>query len=64
MEGKAVISDQNADVTLRFLEEHQHLVEQLTPQKEKKLKRKLYTGLLLLLIFTNLMLFLWMPLSL
>ena len=30
---KAVISDQNADVTLRFLEEHQHLVEQLTPQK-------------------------------
>lgn len=57
VEGQAVIAGQNADETLRFLEEHEQWIEPLTPQKEKRLKRKLYTSLLLLLIFTNLMLF-------
>ena len=56
VEGK-VVSDEKADVTLRFLEEHEHYVSPLTPQKEKKLLLKLYFRLVTLLIVTDLMLF-------
>ena len=53
----AVVSDKYTDITLHFLEEHEHLVEPLTSQKKSRLSRKLYINVLLLLIFTNLMLF-------
>lgn len=52
-----IISDRYADITLRFVEEHGHDVEPLTPGKENKLLWKLYVHLLILLVVINLMLF-------
>ncbi|BDD60290.1 hypothetical protein MAP00_005429 [Monascus purpureus] len=55
-EGK-VVSDKQADVTLKFLEQHDHEFGLITPEKEKKLKWKLYIYILAILIITDLMLF-------
>jgi hypothetical protein len=51
------ISERSADVTLRFIEQYADTVGPLTPEKEKKLRRKLYFHILTMLIITNLMLF-------
>lgn len=56
-----VVSDQNADITLHFLDEHAEQPAPLTRQKERRLTFKLYINVLLLLIFTNLMLFVSEP---
>lgn len=54
--GKSV-EDRNADVTLRLLEEHGDKFGPLTPEAEKKLRRKLYLRVMLLLSAVNIMLF-------
>lgn len=51
------IEEKYADATLRFVEEYGHTVEPLTPEGEKKLSRKLYLHVLLLVCVVNLMLF-------
>lgn len=51
------IKEKYADATLRFVEEYGHTVEPLTPEGEKKLSRKLYLHVLLLVCVVNLMLF-------
>jgi hypothetical protein len=47
----------NADVTLRLLEEHGHEFGPLTPEAEKRLRRKLYWRLMTLLSAINIVLF-------
>ncbi|EEY18165.1 cysteine transporter [Verticillium alfalfae VaMs.102] len=54
--GKSV-EERNADVTLRLLEEHGDKFGPLTPEAEKKLRRKLYLRVMLLLSAINIMLF-------
>ncbi|KAM9873462.1 cysteine transporter (major facilitator superfamily transporter) [Verticillium dahliae] len=54
--GKSV-EERNADVTLRLLEEHGDKFGPLTPEAEKKLRRKLYLRVMLLLSAVNIMLF-------
>jgi len=51
------ISERSADVTLRFIKEYGGGVGQLTPEKEKRLRWKLYFHVMTLLILINLMLF-------
>lgn len=51
------ISERSADVTLRFIKEYGSSVGQLTPEKEKRLRWKLYFHVMTLLISINLMLF-------
>lgn len=55
-EGK-IISERAADETLRLVEEHGSNVGVLTPESEKKLKRKIYVHVLLLVIIIDLMLY-------
>ncbi|KAJ0333664.1 hypothetical protein COL922a_010752 [Colletotrichum nupharicola] len=54
--GKTV-SEKNADVTLRLLEQHGDDFGPLTPEAEKKLRRKLYWRIMTLLSAINIMLF-------
>lgn len=54
--GKTV-SEKNADVTLRLLEQHGDEFGPLTPEIEKKIRRKLYLRVMTLLSAINIMLF-------
>ncbi|KAK2757399.1 transporter PB1C11.03 [Colletotrichum kahawae] len=54
--GKTV-SEKNADITLRLLEQHGDDFGPLTPEAEKKLRRKLYWRIMTLLSAINIMLF-------
>uniref|UniRef100_L2G1V2 Cysteine transporter n=1 Tax=Colletotrichum fructicola (strain Nara gc5) TaxID=1213859 RepID=L2G1V2_COLFN len=54
--GKTV-SEKNADVTLRLLEQHGDDFGPLTPEADKKLRRKLYWRIMTLLSAINIMLF-------
>lgn len=51
------ISERSADATLRFIEQYGDTVGPLTSEKEKKLRRKLYLHVMVILTITNLMLF-------
>jgi hypothetical protein len=51
------VLEKYADVTLRFIEEHGDTVGPLTPERDTKLRWKLYWHIMLLLSLTNLMLF-------
>ncbi|KAK7578674.1 hypothetical protein V3481_014510 [Fusarium oxysporum f. sp. vasinfectum] len=53
----AIVSEKYADVTLRLVEEHGDQFGPLTPEKEKKLRRKLYWHVMGLLSAINLLLF-------
>ncbi|KAF5567912.1 major facilitator superfamily domain-containing protein [Fusarium napiforme] len=53
----AVISGRAADETLDLIEKHGHEVGELTPEKKKKLKRKIYIHVLLLVTFIDFMLY-------
>ncbi|RDW74824.1 MFS transporter-9 [Coleophoma cylindrospora] len=52
-----ISEEKYADVTLLFLQQHEHNVGPLTPEKEKKLKRKLYCYVVLLAIVIDLILY-------
>jgi hypothetical protein len=54
--GKTV-TEKYADVTLRLIEEHGDSVDPLSPEQEKKVRRKLYLRLMGLLSTINIMLF-------
>lgn len=54
---KQAISERFADETLRLVEQYGDQVGPLTPEVEKKLKRKIQIWLLCILSFINLMLF-------
>ncbi|GJD03035.1 major facilitator superfamily transporter [Colletotrichum higginsianum] len=54
--GKTV-TEKNADVTLRLLEQHGDDFGPLTPEMEKKIRRKLYLRVMTLLSAINIMLF-------
>jgi len=56
-----VVEEKYADVTLRLVEDYEHTVEPLTPEKETKLKRKLYLHVVLLVLVVNLVLFVRHP---
>ena len=49
--------EKEADVTVSFLRKHEHLVEPLTPEKEAKLKRKLYGYVVVLAMVIDLVLY-------
>lgn len=51
------VDEKNADVTLRLLEEHGEKFGPLAPEAEKKLRRKLYLRVMVLLSAINIMLF-------
>jgi hypothetical protein len=51
------IKEKYADVTLRIIEDHGHEFGALSPEKEKKLRRKLYWYIMFLVSAINLMLF-------
>lgn len=51
------VTEKYADVTLRLIEKHGDQVPELTPEAEKKLRRKLYLRLMTLLSTINIMLF-------
>ena len=50
-------SEKSVDLTLRFLNENQHLVAPMTAQDEAKLKKKLYLWVVLLALIIELMLY-------
>ena len=50
-------TEKSVDLTLRFLNENQHLVKPMTPEDEVKLKRKLYLWVVLLALVIELMLY-------
>lgn len=52
-----VISNKAADETLELIEQYGNDVGELTPEGEKKLKRKLYIHVLLLVTFIDFMLY-------
>ena len=54
--GKTV-AEKYADVTLRLVEDHGDNFGPLTPEKEKKLRRKLYLHIMVLVSAINFMLF-------
>ncbi len=58
-ETETVVNEKYADVTLRILEDHGDEFGPLTPDKEKKLRRKLYLHVMGLLSAINLLLFVW-----
>lgn len=58
-ETETVVNEKYADVTLRILEDHGDEFGPLTPDKEKKLRRKLYWHVMGLLSAINLLLFVW-----
>lgn len=51
------VEERDADVTLRLIEQHGHEFGPLTPEAEKKLKRKLYLHIMVLVSVINLVLF-------
>ncbi|PMD29870.1 putative allantoate permease of the major facilitator superfamily [Hyaloscypha variabilis F] len=51
------VKERDADVTLRIIEEHGHEFGPLTPEAEKKLRRKLYWHMMGLISAINLVLF-------
>lgn len=51
------IKEKYADATLRFVEQYGHSVEPLSAEGQRKLSRKLYLNVLLLVCVVNLMLF-------
>lgn len=51
------VQEKYADVTLRLIEDHGDEFGPLTPEKEKKLRRKLYLHLMVLISAINLVLF-------
>lgn len=51
------IKENYADVTLRIIEDHGNEFEPLTPETEKKLTRKLYLNIVVLVSIINLVLF-------
>lgn len=51
------VQEKNADVTLKLMGEHGEDFGPLTPEAEKKLRRKLYWRVMLLLSAINIMLF-------
>mgnify|MGYP007039050431 CR=1 FL=1 len=51
------IKENYADVTLRIIEDHGDEFEPLTPEREKKLTRKLYLHIVVLVSIINLVLF-------
>jgi len=51
------VKERDADVTLRIIEEHGHEFGSLTPEAEKKLRRKLYWHVMGLVSAINLVLF-------
>lgn len=51
------IEEKYADITLRLVEQYGDTVEPLTPEKERKLKYKLYLHVVLLILVINLVLF-------
>jgi hypothetical protein len=53
----AIVSEKYADVTLRLVEQYGEQFGPLTPEKEKKLRRKLYWHVMGLLSAINLLLF-------
>lgn len=57
------VQEKYADVTLRLIEDHGEEFGLLTPEKEKKLRRKLYLHVMVLLCAVNLMLFVGIPLA-
>jgi hypothetical protein len=63
-EETAIVSEKYADVTLRLVEEHGDQFGPLTPEKEKKLRRKLYWHVMGLLSAINLLLFVCSPVPL
>jgi hypothetical protein len=54
---RATVQEKFADATLRFVERYGHTVEPMTRDEERRLNRKLYIHVLLLLCTINLMLF-------
>lgn len=56
-----VVSERDADVTLRLIEEHGEDFAPLSPEKEKKLQWKLYWRIMGLLSLINIMLFVCPP---
>jgi hypothetical protein len=54
---RPTVQEKNADVTLRLLEEHGDRFGPLTPEAEKKLRRKLYLRIMTLLSAINIMVF-------
>lgn len=55
--GGRTVGEKSADVTLRLLEKHGDEFGELTPEAEKKLRRKLYWRVMTLLSAINIMLF-------
>lgn len=51
------VQEDYADVTLRIVEEHGDEFGPLTPEKEKKLRRKLYLHIMGLMSVINIILF-------
>ncbi|SCU77536.1 LANO_0A00628g1_1 [Lachancea nothofagi CBS 11611] len=56
-ENYKVISSRDADVTLRFLEEHDAHVEPISPERERKLSRKVVWIIVPLTMFINMVLY-------
>lgn len=54
---RPTIEGKHADGTLWLLEQHGHEFGPLTPEAEKKLRRKLYLRIMVLLSAINIMLF-------
>ena len=52
-----IVAEKYTDVTLRLIEEHGDEFGPLTPEKEQKLRRKLYIHVLSLVLVINLLLF-------
>jgi hypothetical protein len=51
------VAEKYADVTLRLIEDHGDEFGPLSPEKEKKLRRKLYLHIMVLLSVINVILF-------
>ena len=51
------VQEAYADITLRIVEEHGDEFGPLTPEKEKKLRRKLYFHIMVLVSVINIILF-------
>lgn len=54
---RKIISSKAADETFQLIEQHGESVRELTPEKLKTLKRKLYIYILLLVTFIDFMLY-------
>lgn len=53
----ATVAEKYADITLKIIEDHGSEFGPLTPEKEKKLRRKLYLHIMVLLSAINIVLF-------